>query len=102
LPEKVSALGHTDRARRLNAPGKTTAAEWSGILDHFGHRCAYCLRHEADIGAKLTKEHVEPLTRGGTNWPDNLVPACKSCNSRKNNSTLVEFAGRSRLIDRAA
>jgi 5-methylcytosine-specific restriction endonuclease McrA len=28
-------------------------------------------------------DHVIPLSRGGSNWPTNLVCACGQCNSRK-------------------
>ncbi len=44
-------------------------------------RCHYC-------GAKvaprdLTMDHLVPLVRGGTSTKQNIVPACKECNSRK-------------------
>jgi 5-methylcytosine-specific restriction endonuclease McrA len=91
-PEKVRTHSHMHLARKAKAPGKTTAAEWLETLEYFDHRCAYCLGHEAEVG-KLAREHMDPLSRGGTNWPDNLVPSCKSCNSRKNNRTVLEFAG---------
>ncbi len=51
--------------------------------DH--NSCQYC-------GAKdhLTLDHLVPKSRGGkTNW-DNLVTACKRCNSRKGDYTLEE------------
>lgn len=28
-------------------------------------------------------DHVKPLARGGSNWPSNLRPVCRECNSRK-------------------
>lgn len=90
-PDKVLALAHDAIARRAKAPGKTTAADWAAILEEFDHCCAYCLGHTSKVG-KLSREHMKPLTRGGSNWPDNLVPACKSCNSRKNTKTVAEFA----------
>lgn len=89
--DKVRALGNNARARQMAAEGKTTAAEWRECLEHFDHRCAYCLRHESEVG-KLARDHMRPLTRGGSNWPENLVPACKSCNSSKNAKTPLEFA----------
>lgn len=42
-------------------------------------RCVYC-------GAPAdTIDHVIPRSKGGTDDPDNLVPACRDCNSRKSN-----------------
>ena len=40
-------------------------------------RCTYC-GHVAD-----TVDHVVALASGGTNAMDNLVPACKRCNSSR-------------------
>ncbi len=43
--------------------------------------CHYCGRR---VGAKaLTLDHVVPLVRGGKSVRANIVPACKSCNSKK-------------------
>lgn len=36
-------------------------------------------------------DHVEPLSRGGAHGPDNLTPACLSCNRSKNKRTLNEW-----------
>jgi 5-methylcytosine-specific restriction endonuclease McrA len=52
-------------------------------------RCWWCgepiysaPRGSDDIRA-YTVDHILPIRDGGTNEPDNLVPACKRCNSRK-------------------
>jgi len=76
------------RARlRDGASCGVTVKEWGSILEAFDHRCAYCLAS----GVKLTRDHVEPLARGGRDEPSNVVPACGSCNSRKGNRTLLRF-----------
>lgn len=36
-------------------------------------------------------DHIRPLSRGGSNWPDNLACACASCNRSKNDKTLDEW-----------
>lgn len=46
--------------------------------------CFYCGKQNAG-----TIDHVIPLSRGGTHSIGNLVPACHSCNSRKNNRFLI-------------
>ena len=33
--------------------------------------------------AKLEQEHVIPLSKGGALTLHNIVPACRSCNSKK-------------------
>jgi 5-methylcytosine-specific restriction endonuclease McrA len=39
----------------------------------------------------LSIEHRIPLSRGGSNWPANLAPACKTCNSSKGTKTEKEY-----------
>lgn len=50
--------------------------------------CAYC-GSDADI----TTDHVMPRSRGGSDAPDNIVWACRSCNSAKGNRTPEEWLG---------
>lgn len=52
------------------------------------YRCCYC-------GArfpisKLTYDHVHPKSRGGKTWWNNVVTACKNCNSTKADRTPEE------------
>ncbi len=51
------------------------------------YRCQYCSKHRDDLNRKecLTRDHVKPLSRGGLNTWDNVVAACRPCNSRKEN-----------------
>lgn len=91
-PEKQAAatkrwkLSNRDRVRHHNrhrqarvrgAEGKFTLEEWLAKCDEYGQRCAYCHKLK-----KLTRHHVKPLIRGGSNFITNVVPACLSCNSR--------------------
>src|SRR5664280_2969459 len=63
-----------------------TSAEWLTILAEANGHCAYC-----DKEAKLTLDHVIPLSKGGKHSKDNVVPACTHCNSSKGNKTLEEW-----------
>lgn len=73
------------RARIKEADGKFTTQEWNDLRNDYGHRCAYCNRPMD----RLTADHIIPLTRGGTNGIENIVPACHSCNSSKNAKPLL-------------
>ena len=44
-------------------------------------RCYYCGAHVSP--GNLTMDHLIPLIRGGRSTKNNIVAACKECNSRK-------------------
>jgi hypothetical protein len=69
------------RARRGGAPGAHTFAEWQARIRLFGWRCFHCRKRLTRT--TITKDHLVPLFRGGSEDAQNLVPACKSCNSAK-------------------
>ncbi len=51
------------------------------------YRCQYCGRTSAELKPResLTRDHLIPLSRGGTNDWTNVVTACSPCNTRKAN-----------------
>ena len=51
--------------------------------------CYYCGKPFPP--AELTMDHVVPMARGGKTTKSNVVPACKSCNSRKQQLAPVEW-----------
>lgn len=50
-------------------------------------RCSYCLQPFP----ALERDHIDPTSKGGADIPDNIVPACRSCNSKKKDRTLLQF-----------
>ena len=46
--------------------------------------------YRGEVGP-LQVDHRVPLSRGGTNSIDNILPACRSCNGRKHAMTEAEF-----------
>lgn len=70
------------RARESAIISTLSAVEWNEILATYDYRCRYCARaFSADLPA--TQDHVAPLSKGGHHTKDNVVPACKPCNSSK-------------------
>lgn len=57
-------------------------------------RCSYCL--EWTDTPHL--DHIVPRAEGGCDSPDNLVPACRSCNSRKHAKSLLQFVADGGLL----
>ncbi len=50
--------------------------------------CHYC---QQSVGADhLTMDHLVPLARGGKSTRGNIVPACQSCNQKKQLGTPAE------------
>jgi hypothetical protein len=78
-PESLRARNSRRRARKRKCDGTHNAAEWKAILVKANHRCAWC----GDQKQRLTKDHIIPLARGGTDYAFNLQPMCRSCNSKK-------------------
>lgn len=70
-----------DKLRRSSAPGSHTTKQWLSRVAYYGWKCRWC--GKTLTTKTLTKDHVLAISRGGTNFSSNLVPACQSCNSGK-------------------
>jgi len=78
-PEQWKAILHARRARKRGLLATLTAEQWKAIKVAYKECCSYCGK-KAEL---LTQDHVLPLSRGGEHVAANVVPACRSCNSRK-------------------
>ena len=92
-PEVLRAKSNAYRARARAAEGQFTSAEWRALVERYQGRCAY----RGEFGP-LEVDHRIPLSRGGTNSIDNVLPACRPCNAAKGQLTEAEF--RARLAER--
>lgn len=69
------------KARKLAAPRNDfTVEQWTTMKAVLDHRCSYCARQME----RLTMDHLTPLVHGGSHTLWNILPACRSCNCRKN------------------
>jgi len=75
------------RSRKRGLLATLTEDEWLDTLKQYDYSCAYCSRKDV----KLQREHWIPLSRGGEYTKENMVPACKSCNSKKGTMSGEEF-----------
>jgi len=95
-PEKMRIKNGRRRARKLNAEGSHTVEEWVDKKKEYNYRCFYCGIHENALCRKykdkkwwkLTEDHLKALSKKGSNYIGNIVPACISCNASKNNKDL--------------
>lgn len=87
--ENLNKLRDNEQRRRTRAKGLVatlTGSQWAGILKAYRYRCAYCGKH---VG-KLTQDHVIPIVAGGAYSVENIVPACRACNSSKGPRLLLK------------
>jgi 5-methylcytosine-specific restriction endonuclease McrA len=84
-PEVRRTINSRRRANLLSG-GRHTTQQWLDKLAAIGMICVYCTK--ALDFSTLTKDHVIPLSKGGTDDIENVVPSCLRCNQTKS-SKLV-------------
>jgi len=77
-PERMAHLKARRYAQERRAAGSHTLGEWTSLKNQHGNKCANC-----GAGNPLTKDHIIPLSLGGTDYIGNIQPLCRNCNSRK-------------------
>mgnify|MGYP000196719752 FL=1 len=66
-------------------PYKNVILTRQNVFKRDGHKCQYCGKAK-----DLTIDHVLPKSKGGKSTWNNLVTACKKCNSLKGDKTPEE------------
>ena len=79
-PDVIAHLKARRYAKEKNAEGSHTLEEWNDLKDSCGNVCVFCRSDK-----KLTKDHIIPLSKGGSDYIENIQPLCRSCNSKKHN-----------------
>jgi len=80
----IKHISQNRRARIKKLIYTFSINEWNECLSHFNNECAYC----GNDNSTLAQEHVIPVVKGGNYVSQNIVPSCKSCNSRKHDSDM--------------
>ena len=70
--------------------------QWASLKEAWGG-CAYC----GSDAPPLQRDCVLAISRGGRYTLDNVVPACRSCNTSKCNEEVTTWLRRKRLDERA-
>jgi 5-methylcytosine-specific restriction endonuclease McrA len=86
--ERYRALGQRYQERLVAAPGHYTGQDLKALYHAQLGLCAYC---QKTLEGGYSIDHKQPVSRGGSNWPDNLCLCCRRCNSRKGPKTAEEF-----------
>lgn len=80
-PEKVRYYTNKRRVIKAQADGTHTLEEWENLKNLYGYMCLCCKKEEPEI--KLTEDHIIPLSKGGSDFIENIQPLCMKCNSSK-------------------
>jgi hypothetical protein len=86
--EKSRRSTENRRARKLQAKGHFMAGDIQLQYKKQNGLCYWC---DKELNGKYHIDHVIPLSRGGTNYPDNLVCSCAKCNCSKSNKLPNEW-----------
>ena len=65
-------------AKEKGAIGFHTLEEWNNLKILYNNKCAICKEEK-----KLTKDHIIPLSKNGSDYIENIQPLCCNCNSKK-------------------
>ncbi len=91
-PERGKAnakiANHKRRARIAKVGGSFTKSNIRDLYATQGARCYYC---SISIEDKYHIDHMNPISRSGSNWIDNICLACVRCNLSKHTKTAKEF-----------
>jgi 5-methylcytosine-specific restriction endonuclease McrA len=61
--------------------------DWDRLVARHRGLCAYC----SCPMKVIHMDHIIPVSRGGLHRIGNVLPVCKSCNSKKRNRLLIEW-----------
>ncbi|TXT26399.1 MAG: hypothetical protein FD134_559 [Gallionellaceae bacterium] len=73
-----ASLIRAGRMQSARKKGTHTQKQWITLLEEFDYRCVRCGCYP--IGGP-TKDHIIPISGGGSDSIDNLQPLCLQCNS---------------------
>lgn len=89
LFDKIPPLAKEKNYERFGCASKRLSKRidgWEEVLSKFENVCAYC-----GSASDLSIDHVVPTSKLGKHVKNNVVPACRSCNSSKSNKDLEEW-----------
>ena len=90
-PDYVYRCRSIRRARKVNAEGRHTLSDVKRQYTVQEGRCWWC---GCELNGVYHADHIIPLSRGGSDSPENIVVACQSCNLSKNDKLPYEWIGR--------
>jgi 5-methylcytosine-specific restriction endonuclease McrA len=90
-PDGPRTRGRNYRAKLYAAEGSHTREEIQALYASQKGKCAYC---HISLKNGYHADHIQPLSKGGSNWISNITLACGPCNNRKRATDPIVFARR--------
>lgn len=75
--------------RYVRAFGRALKFDRRFVWERDNYICQYC-GVKIKTKAELSTDHIHPESKGGKAVYENMVTACKACNSKKDNKTCAE------------
>lgn len=79
-PEITSLHENRRRIRKLGNGGSHSIKEWEQVKKTQNYLCLFCKE-----GKPLTRDHITPISKGGSDNISNIQALCKNCNCKKYN-----------------
>ena len=72
-----------ERIKIAREKGRHTESEWILLQFDYNFSCAICGVKGKDTFEGLVKDHIVPVSRGGSDGIENIQPLCNNCNAKK-------------------
>lgn len=86
--EQNKEIKINNKAKRRGAFGNHTPQQITDLLHKQKHKCACC---KTDISDKFHRDHIIPISAGGTNEIFNIQLLCAFCNTSKGAKDPITF-----------
>ena len=93
--EEFRVYNHNRRSLKQKLQSTFTVKQWEQVKLYFSNHCAYCGKEDI-----LHQEHFVSLSKGGEYTHNNIIPACKSCNSSKRDRDFFEWYPKQRFYSK--